>query len=182
MSNPYAPPEAKVADDVHIDPAIVELRQKHLAHEASVRSAGMLFYLAGALTALSGIVAVGALLEREPDLTGIGTSALFLSLGVAELVVGFGLRKLDRKARVGAGIISAVALIAFPIGTLLGAYILYLLFARKGRMVFSREYAHARELTPHMKYRASVIVLMGGVLLLAFFVLALVSSIGGMPD
>ena len=181
MNNPYAPPKAIVADDVEIDPAIIALREKHLAHEASIRSAGMLYYFGGVLTIGSGAAGL-ATLAHTADAVAIGMGIGFMLLGIAALAVGFWLRRLNRKARIGAGILSTLGLLAFPVGTLVNAYILYLLFAPKGRTVFSNEYAHARELTPHLRYRTPMLVLALVAILLLAIVLVLVLEGGGMPD
>lgn len=101
----------------------------------------------------------------------IGVSFIFLLLGAGQLWVGYGLRRLRKWARIPTGILSGLGLLAFPIGTLINAYILYLLFCQKGKMVFSDEYRAVIEQTPHIKYRTSIIVwiVLGLLLLLIAF-------------
>jgi hypothetical protein len=81
-------------------------------------------------------------------------------------------------ARVPAIILAVIGLLGFPIGTLLNAYVLWLLASRKGRMVLSAEYASIVEATPHMKYRTPIVlwILLGVIVLLVvvLFVAALV--------
>ena len=74
-------------------------------------------------------------------------------------------------ARIPTGILSGIGLLAFPIGTLINAYVLYLIFSAKGKMVFSDEYRAVIEQTPHIKYRTSIIVwiVLGLLLLLIAF-------------
>jgi hypothetical protein len=55
-------------------------------------------------------------------------------------------------------VLSEVGLLGFPIGTLINGYILYLLLSKKGRKVFSDEYRQIVSLTPHIKYRTSIVV------------------------
>jgi hypothetical protein len=45
-----------------------------------------------------------------------------------------------------------------PIGTLINAYILYLVFSRKGRTILSEDYQQVIAATPHIKYKTSIIV------------------------
>jgi hypothetical protein len=66
-----------------------------------------------------------------------------------------------------------LGLIAFPIGTIINAYILYLLLSAKGKYVFSADYRAVITATPHIRYKMSFIVwgfiwLVIALLLLAF--------------
>jgi hypothetical protein len=63
-------------------------------------------------------------LEHAINAVASGMSAGFMVLGAAALVAGFWLRKLNRKARVGAGILSIIGISVFCVGTLVSAYIL----------------------------------------------------------
>ena len=100
--------------------------------------------------------------------------ALFsLFLGGLYLAVGLGLRKLRPWTRIAAGIISGIGLLAIPLGTLINAYILYLLFSKKGSTIFSADYQRVIADTPHIKYRTSLIMW----LVLAVVVLAVVAGI-----
>jgi hypothetical protein len=83
-------------------------------------------------------------------------------------------RRLKPWARIGSGILSGIGLLGFPIGTIINGYILYLLFSKKGSMVFSDEYKRVIQQTPHIKYRTSVIILVALGLLLFLMMLAMV--------
>jgi hypothetical protein len=145
-----------------------EVRNQYLKHEASVKSIGLLYYLGGGGLLLMGIVAIfvgpsdASDSVRQPLM-----AAVFLGLSVIQFWVGTGVRRLKRWARVPSGILSGIGLLGFPVGTLVNAYILYLIFCRKGKMVFSVEYRAIIEQTPHIKYRTSIVVwiLLGLVLL-----------------
>lgn len=136
---------------------VEEIRREHLKHEASVKSVGILYYLGGAFFTFMGI---STLLLGGSGSGGLPTlfSLLFLLLGVGQLWVGYGLRRLRKWARIPTGILSGLGLLGFPLGTIINAYILYLIFSRKGKMVFSDEYRAVIEQTPHIKYRTSIIV------------------------
>jgi hypothetical protein len=145
-----------------------QVRNQYLKHEASVKSIGLLYYLGGGGLLLMGIVAIfvgpsdASDSVRQPLM-----AAVFLGLSVIQFWVGTGVRRLKRWARVPSGILSGIGLLGFPVGTLVNAYILYLIFCRKGKMVFSEEYRAIIEQTPHIKYRTSIVVwiLLGLVLL-----------------
>ena len=57
------------------------------------------------------------------------------------------------------------------------AYIIYLLASAKGAMVFSPEYKRVIALTPHIKYKTSVIVKIFLLLILALIVIGIVAGI-----
>lgn len=135
-----------------------ETRQQYLKHEASVKSVGILYYLGGiALTVMGGasLVAAGS---AGTGLMSLFVGALLLLLGVGQLVVGYGLRRLKSWARIPTAILSGFGLLGFPIGTIINAYIMYLVLCAKGKMVFSEEYADVIAQTPHIKYRTSIVV------------------------
>lgn len=171
--NPYATPKAMVEDADAGSPAEA-LRQEHIRHEASIKSAGWLFMLGGALVLFSAAATV------IPQLTGSGGSragiaigAGFALLAATSIAVGWGLRALRAWARVPAIMLAAVGLLGFPIGTLINGYILWLILSRKGRMVLSAEYAAIVAATPHVRYRTSLVVW----IVLAILVLMLVALI-----
>lgn len=162
--------------------AVEEIRKEYLKHEASVKSIGLLYYLGGACLGLVGIVGLASGLGGTGGgevLVAVGLSAFFLILGFGQIWVGAGLRRLKRWARVPTGILSGLGLLGFPLGTIINGYILYLVFSKKGAMVFSDEYRAVIEQTPHIKYRTSVLIwiLVGLVLLLVG--LALLGAILG---
>ena len=146
--------------------AVEDIRKEHIKHEASVTSIGILYYLGGAAMTVMGIFGMFA-----GGAEAILTSAFLLALGIGQFWVGTGLRRLKKWARIPTGILSGIGLLAFPIGTLINAYILYLIFSQKGKMVFSDEYRAVIEQTPHIKYRTSIIVwiVLGLLLLLIAF-------------
>ena len=155
-----------------------EVRRQFLKHEASVKSIGYLYYLgAFALIVIgsAGLVGAGA--------AGLGAnmiSSIFLVLlGIGQFFVGTGLHKLKGWARIPTIILSGIGLIGFPIGTIINAYILYLVLSKKGKMVFSDEYRAVIEQTPHIKYRTSIVVWIFLALLFALIAFALIAAFLG---
>lgn len=129
-----------------------QVRQEHIKHEASVRSIGILYFLGAAVVLLAGMVSLAG------GSAGLMAGLFFLILGAGQIWVGVGLRKLRSWARIPTGILSGIGLLGFPLGTLINAYILYLVFSQKGKTVFSEEYQRVIEETPHIKYRTSIVV------------------------
>jgi hypothetical protein len=132
-------------------------RNEHLKHEASVKSVGTLYFIGSIVLTLAGIggstVFASSAGPRE-----IGVAIILLALGVGQFFIARGLRKLQGWARVVAAIFSGLGLLGFPLGTLINAYILYLLLSAKGNVVFSDAYKQVIAQTPHIKYRTSIIV------------------------
>ncbi len=152
------------------------IRKAHLAHEASVRSVGVLYVIGAALVILlSGVRFLTP--QHGPLIMEIAVSMLIVFLGVLQFWTGIGLRRLKSWARVPTGLFSGLGLIGFPIGTLINAYVLYLVFSKKGKTVFSEQYQSVIAATPDMKYRTSIIVWAFLGLLVAVLLLIVVALI-----
>jgi len=139
----------------HGDPE--QIRKQHIKHEASVRSIGILYYLGAACMLFAGLFGAVAA-DRDSARSGPWLIAVFFGFALVQIWLGIGIRGLNSWARVPSGILSGLGLLAFPIGTLINAYILYLLFSKKGATVFSEEYKRVMQQTPHIKYRMSVVI------------------------
>lgn len=159
-----------------------DIRNEHIKHEASVKSVGVL-YLIGAAFAIfgGGTVMVLTLWARLRNSGGASewlnielVALALLGIGGLQLVTGIALRRLKPWSRIVAGVFSGIGLLGFPVGTLINAYILYLLFSRKGGTVFSEDYQAVIAQTPHVKYRTSIVVwiFLGLLLLLIGFAIA----------
>lgn len=168
--NPYqAPAVAEVAAESDAE----STRRKYLNHEASVKGVGSLYLLGGVLGAIGllalfvGVAFGGAMVGGQE----VVVLLLFGGIGVMQIIAGLGLRKFTNTGRILGSVIAGISLIAFPIGTLIGAYILYLLLGAKGKVVFSPEYQAVIAQTPHIRYRTSKVVwiLLGLVLLIIVF-------------
>lgn len=166
--NPYEAPQTFDAPNfLPDDPEVV--RKTHINTEASIKSIGGLYYLVGIFMLMTGISSSTNLGEVK-DMTTLAnwTVAIVLPLlGITLFVVGAAVRKLKPWSRIGVGVLSGFGLLAFPMGTLINAYILFLTFGKKGRMIFSERYKEIILVTPHVKCRTSKVVWA----ILGFFVL-----------
>lgn len=155
-----------------------ETRRTFLKHEASVQSIGIL-YLIGAVALIAagigGFVVGGKTPEESPAIT-MAVAALLITLGLVQGQVGLWLRKLNPKSRIPATIFSGLGLLAFPIGTVINGYILYLIHSKKGAVVFSPAYRDVIAATPHIKYKTSVITWMFLGLIIVLLVLGLFAT------
>jgi hypothetical protein len=184
--NPYAAPKATI-DHTEVGADAERIRREHINIEASVKAIGRLYVLAGVLTLAAGVVLALAVILG--DRTATGSTAILAALpstlalvcvGVLQGATGYGLHQLRPWARVIGTILSVIGLIGFPVGTIIGAYVLYIVWCKKGQMVFTEEYRRIIAATPHVKYKTSIVVwiLLGLVLTLVAlaFVMPIVRS------
>ncbi len=180
QENPYASPMADIGPPP-LTP--VELtRKRYLNHEVSVQSIGSLYYLGAFGTALMtlgmfGVVASGGVANI---VGGIVTSLIFGVLTVFFILLGWGLQKLNPRVRIPVAILAGIGMLYIPIGTIINAYILYLVVSKKGRFVFSDEYKEVIRQTPHIRYRSwlAIVFLVLLLLILAAAVLPVIFVAG----
>jgi hypothetical protein len=178
--NPYAAPATKsVATDGHNAP-FDEQRRKYLSHEASIQSIGLLYGL-GAIIMTPVCIGLIVMTVSAPN---AGPSSLMVPIVVLPIAVGqmflaFGLRRLRPWARIPTIVLSVIGLIGFPIGTLMSAYILYLLCSAKGTVVFSEQYQEVIRQTPHIRYKTSIVVWIFLALLLLLIAVGVVAALMG---
>jgi hypothetical protein len=180
--NPYEAPQSNASNDY--EPSDVEtIRKKYLSHEASIKSVGSL-YIIGCILSLFGIVPSFIQVIRM----GLNGEAVFkffitlllLLLVILQFTVAIGLLRLKNIARLTAIPFSVLGLLLFPIGTIVAGYILYLLLSKKGAYVVSPEYHQIIQMTPHIKYKTSIVVWIFFVAFLLLIGLAIIGSmIGG---
>jgi hypothetical protein len=159
-----------------------DIRREHIGHEASVKSIGTLYYMGAFFGVLVGgvylVMAFAGLPDAPNQNIDMTSARIFLGflgafmggLGFFQGVVAHAIRGLRPWSRIAAGVYAAIGLLGFPLGTLISAYFLWLLFSRKGEMVFSEEYKRVIAATPHVKYRTSLILW----IILGVFVAAIV--------
>jgi hypothetical protein len=178
--NPYQAPAAEIAEVIPgVSADAVAIRQEHIGHEASIRAIGILYYIGAIGMILTAIISLFALSDDVEDVSFFLT-AFFIGFGIFCLWMGSALRALNSKVRHVAGVFAGLGLLGFPIGTLINGYILYLLYSKKGKMVFSEEYQAIRLATPHIKYKTSIVVwVLLLLLILAMAALVLVPMITG---
>jgi hypothetical protein len=177
--NPYQTPTANIENFSPAEAANAELiRKAHINHESSVRSIGLLYYIMGGIASLGIGAAIVIPMVENDSFNGVGiftalTGAFVVALLALYLWTGRGLRTLKPSARIVAGILAALGLLSFPIGTLINGYFLYLLFSEKGKTVFSDDYQNVIDATPHIKAGTSVLVW----LLLAIMIIGVVAAV-----
>ena len=154
------------------------IRNEHIKHEASVKSVGLLYLMGAAFMILIGLgnIASGfSTVSRSPEGPILGV--VLFAFAALQIAIGLGLRRLKPWTRVAAGIFSGLGLLAVPLGTLINAYILYLLFSKKGKLVFSEAYQQVIAQTPQIKYRTSIVLWV--VLILILLLIVLMAVMGG---
>ncbi len=174
FDNPYLPPQTFAAGPPPL-PGVIDaeaIRREHAYTESTVGTMGVLYYIAGTFVTLGGLVQLlNVLIAQSPDVAKeVMTCAFVLVFGIALFALGREARKFNSSARTGIIIISALGLLAFPIGTLINGYILCTLSGKKGRMVFSPEYKAIMAITARPKVRTSAAVWV--VLAIALFIIA----------
>jgi hypothetical protein len=138
----------------------VSLRNFYLAHESAVKGFGLLYAVGAGLNLLIACLAVClaifVFVNGNANNAPIGIMVLVYALvyfvtGALTALVSSGLSKLSDVGKIGGSIFSLLGLCAFPIGTAMGAYLLYLIFSEKGNVVFSPRYREIVRQTPHIR-------------------------------
>lgn len=165
-ASPYAPPRAVVVDAPATGSEAELTRREHIRHEVQLKSVGALYYLGGALMLFGAISILFTLLAAgsrpgtthapRMDALFVGIVVLYFVLGTGALFLGWGFRRLKPWVRIPGGILAALGLIGFPVGTLINGWILYLMFGKKGQVVLGPDYQAVIEATPHIRYQRSV--------------------------
>ena len=159
--NPYAPAVISSGDPTFASDS-ERIRRQHLAHEASIKSIGILFFL-GVLSLFVGgianiIAAISGATPPEMFVVALVVGVVCLVLSVLMLIVAVGFRKLAPWARIPGMIFAGIGMLAVPVGTIINGYILYLLASAKGKMVLSPEYRKIIFETPHIQCKTAVVV------------------------
>lgn len=151
------------------------IRRELLSHEASIRSAGSVFFLVALLYALAIAEATLPLGTSHPSNFEFHSLPIGLALLLANAGVGWGLRRLQGWAVIGASLLACVALLSVPFGTLFGLYVLYILHTAKGRRVMTPRYRAIVDATPHVVYYTNwaIIIAVSAVAFFAIMVLTL---------
>lgn len=175
LAPPPVIPEPDTQEDWS-DEEVVQIRQQHLKHEASLRSVGILYFLGSisffvmAAAGITGMVSGGTSVDNFAG--GIGEVAAGLIFGIGFLYLGQMFRSLSRHILIPGTILACLGLLAIPLGTIINLYILYLMHSKKGKMVLSPEYKEIIQQTPQIKYKTSPLVV--GLLLILLAGLAFV--------
>jgi hypothetical protein len=184
-TNPYAPTAHVGTSLSQVSEDVDAYRREHLKHEVSVKSIGLLYLLGAVIMILAGIGMFVVPLSgggnagqnAPPPAFFAGFGLVYLSLGIFQFFVGRGLRRLQPWTRIATSVLSVIGLLGFPIGTLISAYILYLMLSTKGQVVFSDEYKQVMLQTPHIQYKTPLIVWILVVILALVLVVAIVGAV-----
>lgn len=163
------------------------IRQEYIKHEASLKSVGLLYFLGAFFVLLAGLMGLVGALDAGSG-QGAEGAGFLIGYTVAMLVisglmfaVAFGFRKLKPWVKIPGTIVACLGLLNFPIGTLINAYILFLIWSRKGRFVLTPEYQEVIEATPHIKYKTSIVVwIFLGILIVLLLTAFLIPLLGSM--
>jgi hypothetical protein len=90
---------------------------------------GVVASVSGDADAASAIPVIG--------LTGMAVVVFLTCWSLPGVIVGIGLYRLRPWARIGGIVVSVLALIGFPFGTMLGAYGLWVLFSKETEQLFA---------------------------------------------
>lgn len=127
--------EDKESGDGHV-------REANLKYERRIRTAAAMYYFVSGLFVF---VAFGAVVN------GKFGALLMLPLAAGIFIAAREIFRLRKRAKLAAGIVSGVGLLMFPIGTVIHAIVLYLVFCKDGRRVLSDEHGGVIERTPEIK-------------------------------
>ncbi len=176
--NPYAPPQASITPGGGEAPDNAEeTRRQFLNHETSIKGVGSLYILGAIFMGIAAVGSIGvSLLDSDVTAMMIGVGVFYALFSWISFYLGSGLRRLDPKVRVGTTILATLGLIAIPFGTLINAYVLYLLHSKKGKRVMTAEYQAIIAETPHIKYRTPLWLIIVALLLVALLIFGMVAA------
>jgi hypothetical protein len=152
--NPYVSPIVPAIVVAQADASQAEaIRRAHLGHEAEIRAVGWLYYFGATIVVLLWLLMALGIAPRElhGSMDRMFLGSVYFVLFVVHVVLGAGLRRLARWVRWPVGLLSCLGLLAVPAGTLINAYVLYLLFSAKGSVVLGKSYPNVLAETPHLK-------------------------------
>lgn len=164
--NPFAAPETLFDDDQQANwPDAEGIRRQHIQHEANVKSIATVYLFTGGICTVTCLVIV--IHSRPAQHSSYLWFGLFATLSIVQFIISYGVSSLRRSARRPAIVLSAIITIAFPIGTMLGPYFIYLLTHSKSETVFSGNYQSVIARTKHVRQKTPLLawILLTAVLL-----------------
>jgi len=170
--NPYAPSILTEPAREEVVSEAVRIRRQHINHETSVGAVGGCFCVVAVPLILFIFFTVLAVISRGTGnfVESIISLSITAIVAAVLLATGLGLRRRSLAARVSTILLSALFLLVFPVGTIVGGYVLYLLGSKKGQTVFSAEYQEIVDETPEVKCQTTMlnIALMIGFIIFVF--------------
>jgi hypothetical protein len=158
------------------------LRRRELKFEIVANVVGTVFLLAVPLlltVALRFCVEISSqrtIRDIAPE--NVGAVCYAVLLAVCGVLAGRSVRALRASARMWLAVPSALLLLAFPIGTLIGGSLLCLLATRRAKYVFSSEYRAVVARSPHMGLPAWAAWLAAVLICMTLLVISAAASVG----
>jgi hypothetical protein len=157
----YRPPAANLEFAAPPRDDAVAIREAHIGHERQLKSVGLLFGLGAVMMLLTLVAVLMPGVDGGPgnarQLAGVvGGGVLIGLLAAAAGALAYGYRTLSPWVKYIGTPVSMLGLLAIPVGTLIHAYILYLLWCEKGRRVLAADYAAIIQATPQVRYKRTV--------------------------
>jgi hypothetical protein len=157
----YEPPTANLEFASRTAQDAASIRMAHIRHERQLQSVGLLFGLGAVLVALMIIaIIVSGFLQgvgevKDPTMMMVN-AVIIIVVGTLLAVLAYGYRTLSPWVKYVGTPVSVLGLLAIPVGTLIHAYILYLIWCDKGRRVLADDYADIIRATPQVRYKRTV--------------------------
>jgi hypothetical protein len=185
MDNPYRPLESTEPISLRDEIAwsleeYARVRKEHLHYERTVQDLGLLCMVMGGFVLIMSLVTMscgvmvllgklqwaGTQNEYPPriepwelqvqGMMWTGISLLVVLVSFATIQMGRHFRRLDPQGKEYAvPLMFILAVLAFPVTTVVAAYLCYILYSKKGRAVFSATYLDVIHRTPHIEHHSS---------------------------
>ncbi|MGJ8677747.1 MAG: hypothetical protein ACSHX0_09540 [Akkermansiaceae bacterium] len=184
--NPYEAPVTQAPVSAQVASDDETLRRRYLKHEVSVKSISTIYWLGAAgllFSSFSLFSMMSSMNAVQGSREGSWVFYTFPAMGALLIAAAVGIRKLKFWGRVTATVVSSVGLLGFPIGTVVNLYILFLLWNKKSKVVFSEDYKLVISKTPHVKYKTPkvvwILLLVVVLLVAAAIIWAKINSVNG---
>jgi hypothetical protein len=147
-------------------------RRTYLVHEGRVKSLCWLYRVMAIVALFIAVLVLAGPLHVFIRRLWIGIPVL--SFAVFLWITGSWVRRLDPRAIEAVSVTAALSLVLVPLGTAVGAHILWIIHSQRGRAVFSRNYSTITDMTPDLRPRVSGFVVLTAGLIIAALLFALV--------
>ena len=154
--NPYSAPSGAIGRSSRDHSELESVRLEYLSHEAALKAVGSLFLIISALVSSLMTIFTSKFLNEEL-LNNERTFVLsYWVLVPISLYIGIKMRRLDHSIRNTVVIAGALMMFAFPLGTVVGPGVLYVVCCKKGKFILSQRYANIRYRTPGIHYETKL--------------------------
>lgn len=143
-------------------PSAEETRQRLIRHEIQLKSIGSLYVLSTFVLLVAAVAMAmplfpGAAASADADTTAALATGLFLGIfALATMALAVGYRGLYPWVKYPGTLMAVIGLLGIPVGTIINAYILYLVWCQDGREVLDDGYRAIIAATPQVKYQRTL--------------------------